>query len=146
MYVMFRLRWWIGWLAGLIVIDQVTKNWQGRVGVLVFNSGVAFSLGEVFGGWWLVVGMVLVGLSWYMLVNYHDWAKKEQVWRLFGLGLVLAGGWSNWLDRLMNEGQVRDWIGVWMLPRFNLADVWIVTGVGVLIVELMKEVWSERQT
>lgn len=56
---------------------------------------------------------------------------------LFGLALVTGGGLANWLDRLLHAGTVTDFVslGVGGLRTgvFNLADVAIFAGIGVLL-------------
>ena len=59
----------------------------------------------------------------------------------FGLTLILAGGTSNFLDRIF-RGYVIDYIDINELisfPMFNLADICIVIGVlFILIINLIK--------
>ena len=58
-------------------------------------------------------------------------------WLLIGAGLILAGGASNWVDRVV-RGSVVDFINVGVGPLrtgiFNVADVAILIGVVVLVV------------
>lgn len=53
------------------------------------------------------------------------------------LALVVGGGAGNWIDRVTREGTVTDFVRVGIGPLhtgiFNLADVAILTGVGVLL-------------
>lgn len=57
-------------------------------------------------------------------------------WLLIGTGLVLAGGASNWVDRVV-RGSVVDFINVGLGPVrtgiFNVADIAIILGVAILI-------------
>jgi signal peptidase II len=57
-------------------------------------------------------------------------------WPLLGLSLFVAGGASNWMDRVA-RGRVVDFINIGIGPVrtgiFNVADVAIMLGVGVLI-------------
>jgi signal peptidase II len=57
-------------------------------------------------------------------------------WRLIGTGLILAGGASNWVDRVV-RGSVVDFINVGVGPFrtgiFNVADVAIMLGATVLL-------------
>jgi len=57
-------------------------------------------------------------------------------WVLMGAGLILAGGASNWVDRVV-RGSVVDFINVGVGPLrtgiFNVADVAIMVGVMVLM-------------
>jgi len=58
-------------------------------------------------------------------------------WLLVGAALVAAGGVSNWVDRLL-RGSVVDFIVIGIGPLqtgvFNVADVAIMLGVGMLMV------------
>jgi signal peptidase II len=57
-------------------------------------------------------------------------------WRLVGVCLVVAGGASNWIDRVV-RGSVVDFMNVGVGPIrtgvFNVADVAIMAGVAVLL-------------
>ena len=57
-------------------------------------------------------------------------------WLLLGTGLVLAGGASNWVDRVF-RGRVVDFINVGVGPLrtgiFNVADVAIMLGAAILL-------------
>ncbi len=58
-------------------------------------------------------------------------------WSMVGLGCMAGGGLGNWLDRLTNGGAVTDFLQLGLGPLrtglFNLADVFIIAGVGVLL-------------
>ena len=62
----------------------------------------------------------------------HRWSG----WPLLGLSLLVAGGASNWIDRVI-RGSVVDFINVGIGPLrtgiFNVADAAIMLGVGVLL-------------
>jgi signal peptidase II len=62
-------------------------------------------------------------------------------WLLSGACLVLAGGASNWIDRLL-RGSVIDFMNVGVGPVrtgvFNVADVAIMVGVGLLVVARLR--------
>lgn len=56
---------------------------------------------------------------------------------LAGLGAVAGGGLGNWIDRLAHDGAVTDFVSLGAGPLrtgiFNLADVWILAGIGLLL-------------
>ena len=58
-------------------------------------------------------------------------------WAAFGLALFVAGGVSNWVDRVLH-GSVIDFINVGVGPLrtgvFNVADVAIMVGVGIVLI------------
>jgi signal peptidase II len=92
------------------------------------NKGVAFGLaGDVSP--WLIGGtlVVLVGLLGYLATRAREgWA----VW--LPAGLLVGGALGNLADRV-RDGAVTDFIDFPYWATFNLADVAIVVGVGMLI-------------
>jgi lipoprotein signal peptidase len=119
-----------GWLMifFLIFLDQLSKAlvWRYRPQWWFLNQGISFGWfsGSFF--WWLGLGLLLILLMIY---------KKE---RSPALGLILAGGWANFLDRIIRGGVV-DWLRLPFFPwRFNLADFLISLGVICLIASLKK--------
>jgi signal peptidase II len=60
----------------------------------------------------------------------------DSSWSMLGLTLFVAGGASNWMDRLIH-GSVVDFLNVGIGPLrtgiFNVADVAIMLGVGTLL-------------
>ncbi len=61
----------------------------------------------------------------------------RQAWLTTALGLILGGTLGNLHDRIVFGG-VRDflhWNYLYDWPVFNMADVWLVTGAGMLLVQ-----------
>ena len=98
----------------------------------VRNSGIAFGL---FAGAAPVV-VVLTGaaVAW-MLVYFARSGARHPVLPI-ALGLVIGGSVSNLLDRI-RLGYVTDFLDFRYWPAFNLADSFIVIGVGVLLAALV---------
>lgn len=149
--------WKLGYLvaAGAVfLIDQSTKAWaQARLrlqddiqvmpGLLNFayaeNTGVAFSMLDDHGstGRW---GLSAVALIAAVLVIYFFWRTPRTDDRVLGgLALLLAGIVGNVTDR-SRLGHVVDFIdfhiGGWHYPTFNIADMSIVIGAGLLIIDM----------
>jgi signal peptidase II len=59
------------------------------------------------------------------------------------LGLVIGGSVSNLVDRV-RLGHVTDFLDLKFWPAFNLADTFIVVGVGVLLLALLAADRSAR--
>ena len=107
------------------------------------NSGVAFSLGADLSKsmrYWLFTvgsGVVLIGLFLYALLR-----RRSTRWQLVAYALMIGGGLSNLLDRLFNDGRVIDFmmikVGAVHTAIFNLADVMILSGCGLLVVVLSR--------
>ena len=149
--------WKLAYLAiagGVFLIDQTTKAWAVRrlrlgndlnviPGFLNFayaeNPGVAFSMLDDHGatGRW---GLSVVALIAATLVIYFFWRTPRSDDRIMGaLALLLAGIIGNVVDRL-RLGFVVDFIdvqfGAWHYPTFNIADMAIVAGAGLLIIDM----------
>ncbi len=107
------------------------------------NTGVAFSLGaELSRSWqyWLFTvgaGVMLTGLFFFALLR-----PKSTRGQLLAYALMLGGGVSNLLDRVLNDGRVIDFmmikVGAVHTAIFNLADVMILTGCALLILVLWR--------
>ncbi len=133
--------------AGVVLaLDQLTKHWalqaldDGPIHLvgslrlhLVFNDGAAFSLGSgsttaiALVGCTLVIGLVWMGLR----AEQRSWAV--------GLGIILGGALGNLSDRAFRAGEgflggrVVDMVDLQWWPVFNLADVALWVGIGVLL-------------
>jgi len=85
----------------------------------VFTLGTGFAL------------VVLLGLMWRS-------RRPRPFWPTVGIALFLAGGVSNWLDRLV-DGRVVDFLNLgvgWLRTGiFNVADMAIVLGVAFVLLE-----------
>ena len=149
--------WKIGYLViagGVFMIDQTSKAWAVRTlrfdgdksiisGFLNFayaqNTGVAFSMLDDHGdsGRW---GLSIVAFVAGALVLYFFWRTPRTDDRILGaLALLLAGIAGNVTDR-MRLGYVVDFIdvqfGSWHYPTFNVADMAIVAGAGLMILDM----------
>lgn len=146
----------LGWVALLVVgatgADIGTKAWARAVLDpaappvdllpfvslrLAFNEGVSFSL---FAPSSDVGGLLIVGLTAILTLAVGAWAIASRRWQRVALALVTAGALGNLLDRL-SHGSVTDFLlfhpGVTLFV-FNVADVWITTGVIALVLSNLK--------
>lgn len=93
-------------------------------GMLQFNSDTYF--------WFLTAGIMLVTT----ILAIHALCMMRNGEQIVGELLVLSGACSNLIDRFM-YGAVLDFIdlyvGPWHWYTFNLADAWVVIGVGVMM-------------
>lgn len=145
--------------GAMFMIDQTTKAWAVRrlkfggdreiiSGFLNFvyaeNTGVAFSMLDDHGdtGRW---GLAVVAGIAAVLVLFYFWRIPRTNDRLLGsLALLLAGIVGNLTDR-MRLGFVVDFIQVhyqdWYYPVFNVADMAICIGAGLLIIDMF---WAKK--
>jgi len=65
-------------------------------------------------------------------------AAEARLARSAGLALVSGGGIGNWLDRVLHDGAVTDFVSIGLgslrTGVFNLADLAVVAGVCLLLV------------
>jgi len=84
-----------------------------------------------------LLGVVLVGVTQLALLAFLLRARDLSVTQRMGFSLFLAGGLGNWIDRIVNDGRVIDFIslGVGGLHTgiFNVADVAITAGIVVTL-------------
>ncbi len=80
---------------------------------------------------------VLVGLFLAVLVVYLFTSKDMNRLKIVALALISGGGISNFVDRVFNDGRVVDFmnmgIGSLRTGIFNIADVFIMVGMGLLV-------------
>jgi signal peptidase II len=130
-----------GWGMPVSVIENL---WDWR---LSENPGAAFGM---FGGttgarvFLSIIGVVAVIAIVWMVKK----AREDQKRLLVALGLVAGGAVGNLIDRVA-FGVVTDFV-VWRYhdtewPTFNIADVALVVGVGLLFIDIGKEAKDEAR-
>jgi signal peptidase II len=106
--------------------------WQGT-----WNPGVTFGLAPGKTG----IILALTSIATLGLIIWFFGSKLRSRCLHIGLALILSGAIGNLYDR-WNWGQVRDFILVylgkledpsWTWPNFNVADMGIVVGVGLVL-------------
>lgn len=141
-------------LIGCVGCDHATKrvaeSWlAGTGGIELAGDAVRFQIASNPGAF-LGLGaglpepvrefLLLVGVP--LLIALVCWHFARHVSLSFAQGLALAlvagGGIGNWLDRVLHDGSVTDFVSVGLFGLrtgiFNLADVAVVAGVAVLLV------------
>ena len=147
------------WLSlFIILLDQATKLWivaafqlYERLPVLPFleltrlhNTGAAFSFLAGAGGWqrWFFTGLA-VAVSIGITVWLRQLQPRQQPLLAVGLASIMGGALGNVIDRLL-YGHVVDflhfhWGERWWFPAFNVADIAITTGAGLIILDALLE-------
>lgn len=147
------------WLSlFIILLDQATKLWivaafqlYERLPVLPFleltrlhNTGAAFSFLAGAGGWqrWFFTGLAVV-VSIGITVWLRQLQPRQQPLLAVGLASIMGGALGNVIDRLLH-GHVVDflhfhWGERWWFPAFNVADIAITTGAGLIILDALLE-------
>lgn len=98
---------------------------------LIFNEGAIFSLNVKL--WILIFGTVIIlGVLGLFYGKYYRVLNNPE---RFGLVAVFAGALGNLLDRVLVGGVV-DYLNPSFWAAFNLADIFIVCGVILVIIGL----------
>ncbi|OYD84973.1 signal peptidase II [Azospirillum brasilense] len=143
--------------AAILVVDQLTK-WVALEQllepprlievtpflnfVLGFNTGVSFGLleNDSAHGPWLLSGAALLVVA--VLVVWA--ARSDSRAEAASFGAIAGGAVGNVIDRL-RQGAVTDFIDLhafgWHWPTFNVADIGITGGVGLL---LLSGLWPRK--
>lgn len=137
--------------AGLILLDQLVKAWTvanialdtvepflpGFMSLAYLrNYGAAWSILQNQQWFFTIVTLVVVtALIWYYIKQV-----KGNIWTLFSLSLMIAGALGNFIDRI-RLGYVVDMFHLDFIsfPVFNVADICLSVGVGILFICIMKE-------
>ncbi|HEY5890217.1 MAG TPA: signal peptidase II [Acidimicrobiia bacterium] len=139
--------------AGVVIADLLTKRYAaihftgGDVevipGFLSFtyteNPGAAFSSFQAGGPFLALAAVAVIG---YLLFALRS---DRPLLEVVGFGFVIGGAAGNLADRIWRaetflDGTVIDWIDLWFIPTFNLAD----TAITVAVVLLIIDAWRRR--
>lgn len=97
----------------------------------ITNTGAAFGMFPQMSLVFVVIAIVVIA----GIIAFHHQLPTENIWIRISLGLQLGGAMGNLLDRI-TRGYVVDFFDVGFWPIFNIADVSIVLGVGLLAYHL----------
>lgn len=132
--------------VAVVVIDLLTKRWASStftsqpeevIGSFlrfryVENTGAAFSMFQGAGAFFGVAAVLVVGgILWAL-------RSARSGWEVAGFGLVIGGATGNLIDRIARgsgflDGPVIDWVDLWIIPTFNVADASITVAVVLLL-------------
>jgi signal peptidase II len=144
-------------VGATIVLDQLTK-YLALKGIsaaepisifpfldlkLTWNQGVSFG---IFGGGSVPpFVLILIAVLISMFLIWQLWNSKKLILGM-GFGLIIGGALGNVIDRAI-YGAVIDFILLswksWSWPVFNLADMAISCGVGLIIIDSL---WPGRRS
>jgi signal peptidase II len=146
-------------VIGCLALDQATKEWalnrlsDGRRIELVptlefdlaYNSGFSFSTGSGSGN---LVGLLVIALSSF--IAWQIWREQRPV-RTWLYAAILGGALGNLLDRIFRAddgpltGKVIDFIDVSWYAVFNIADMFVVVGCVLFVVDELLHSRREAQ-
>ena len=120
----------------IIALDQISKFIVLKLGFATScNRGFAFGFAPGFLN--IFISLLVLGLVFLLVL------KEKRKNFLFGYLLILGGGVSNLIDRLI-RGCVVDFIDLKIWPSFNLADSVITIGVAVLAFGMFMNIKSKK--
>lgn len=133
-------QWVKHWVVSNMALYQSDPVVPGYLALTyVRNIGAAFS---AFSG--QVVGLSVVAAVVAIAIVYYEWRLPQRtLGHVLSLGLLLGGTLGNFLDRV-RLGYVVDmfdlqWAGQNIWPIFNIADMAIDIGVGILLLMFFLE-------
>ena len=145
-------------IVALVALDQISKMWivnrfmlHERMEIIpgffdltyLENTGAGFSIfegyGKVFFGILTIVALVfIVRMFWESKSKFVDGM----------LFVIVAGAVGNFIDRMW-LGYVRDFLSFhifgWDFPVFNIADICISLGFGLLLIYYLLQEYQEKQ-
>ena len=134
-----------GWIiAAIVLTDQITKHlvssslelnqtvhvFSGLLDLTyIHNYGAAFSILQNKQAFLITfTGIAMAAIIIYVLKERKKLSRTE----LAALGLIVGGGLGNLTDRVLN-GYVVDFLNMYILPVFNVADMAVCAGSALLV-------------
>lgn len=99
----------------------------------VQNRGAAFSMWQ--GQWIILIGFPLAAISAGFVLIYFKRNKWDKL-MLTSIACICGGGLGNLIDRIM-LGYVVDMFDFRVFPVFNIADIFICVGCGLMILDVL---------
>ena len=141
-------------IIGLIIIllDQITKILVINENIILIpnlllftytqNTGTAFGIGSNNAIIIIILNIIVLGV----IIKFLKERKDDVEMNIFiSLILIASGGISNLIDRIF-RGYVVDFIDVnlFNFPNFNVADISIIIGIGILLIVIIKSFFSRK--
>jgi signal peptidase II len=138
----------VGLAAAVVLVDLLTKRWasielvsEPLVMIPGFlelsyteNPGAAFSLFQNAGPF---LGAAAIAVTTGLLMSLR---RERPLLETAAFGLIIGGALGNLIDRIFRgegvlDGYVIDWVNLWWIPTFNIADMSITIAVGLLLIQ-----------
>lgn len=136
--MVLRRCWVLVFICG-VVVDQMLKSWASSaldfISEKVVISGVlSFQLVHNYGAAYGIfqnqkVFLILVSVGFIVFSLVFRRLLVSSVWSEWGIVFIYIGAIGNLWDRVV-LGYVVDFINIYILPVFNIADICINIGVG----------------
>lgn len=132
-------KWWVVYGMGMIERPPVVVTEFFSL-VMVWNKGVSFGMLSRSEHDWSAYALVVMALviSWLL---YRAARKATLTLEIISYGMIIGGALGNAIDRV-RVGAVADFLyfhlGELGWPAFNVADASICIGVGLLLLQMIK--------
>ncbi|RKD24120.1 signal peptidase II [Ammoniphilus oxalaticus] len=105
------------------------------------NRGAAFGILQDQRIFFIVITLLVIAA----IIYYLQKLKRDNVLVSSALALILGGAVGNFVDRLLH-GEVVDFLDFALInfPIFNIADSAIVIGVGLMMLDTIREMKREK--
>lgn len=126
---------WTKRFAALNFVDDPVEVIPGFFGFTYLeNPGGAFGL---FPGGGTIIGIAAIVVTIVVIIAL---AAERPALEIVALGFVLGGAVGNLVDRFARgegiiDGPVIDWIELWFIPTFNIADASVTVAVALLLIQ-----------
>lgn len=144
--------WALGSLL-LVMLDQYTKSFvtahlKGQPPTVVINGvfeflysenrGAAFGMMQGRQGFFFLIGILVLAAAVYVMYRMPDWSSKRYHFLKVCVIMITAGAIGNMIDRI-SQGYVVDFLYFSLIdfPIFNVADIYVTTATGLLLVLLL---------
>lgn len=130
----------------LLILDQLTKYWTTNISLSIIPNFLSFISVSNTGAAWNILNnntwiLIIITIICLVLLTINKDGIPNVKGKNWILGLVYAGMMGNLLDRFVFH-YVRDFISIqifkYQYPVFNLADMYIVIGMILLFIILVK--------
>ncbi len=141
-----KFRWFSFFTFFIFLIDRISKwaivNLSAEsffiiprvLEVKLFeNPGIAFSILIPYPYLYFLIAAILLILNFLMIKSY----RERKYLLTFYYILIIVGAISNLIDRIV-FGSVIDYLSIFTLPVFNLADLMIISGVILIMPKRIK--------
>ena len=108
---------------------------------LVYNEGGVFGILQGYKTMFLIISTVVL----LIMIAYYFYEKNRTLLFTVSMSLIISGALGNIIDRLISHRPgVVDFIsigvdGVYRWPSFNVADMVIIIGAGLLVIVFYRE-------
>lgn len=127
LFLVDRLTKWFAFQISDIGLFLISQKFCGLK--LYKNFNLVFNIKIYPPFFYFLVCVIILILLLFLIKNY----RKRNFFLIFSFSLVLIGAISNLIDRVM-WGYVVDFLFFFDYSIFNLSDVYIVTGIGLIFI------------